>query len=163
MKNSEEQRLEHIIQRMLADRSVDAPSDAITYARNLYRTRAMEPKASILKRVLAVMQVDLAPNRAAFGERSASGSQARQMLFDSGDNAVDLRVTAVDDKFDIRGQILGEGFENGEIEITSGEVSIKVKIDKASSFSVAGLVSGEYDLMITGKNTEIQIDKINLK
>lgn len=162
MKNSE-QKIEHIIQRMLADRSVDAPQDAITYARNLYRTRAVEPKASILKRVLAVLQVDLAPNRAAFGERSASGSQARQLLFDSGDNAVDLRVTAVDDKFDIRGQILGEGFENGEIEITSGQVLVTVKIDKASSFSVAGLAAGEYDLTITGKNTEIQIDKIDLK
>jgi hypothetical protein len=163
MKNSEEQKIEYIIERMLADRSVDAPQDAITYVRNLYRTRALEPKASIIRRVLAVMQVDLAPNRAAFGERSASGGQARQMLFDSGDNAVDLRVTAVADKFGIRGQILGAGFENGEIEITSVQVKVKVKIDKASSFSVSGLAAGEYDLTITGKNTEIQIEKLNLE
>ncbi|MBK8465906.1 MAG: hypothetical protein IPL32_08750 [Chloracidobacterium sp.] len=163
MKNSEEQNIEHIIRRMLTDRSVDAPRDAVTYARNLYRTRALEPKASIVRRVLAVMQVDLAPNRAAFGERSSSSSQARQMLFESGDNAVDLRVTAVDDKFDIRGQILGEGFENGEIEITGVQLKVRVKIDKASSFSVSELAAGEYDLTITGKNTEIQIDKINIK
>jgi len=163
MKNSEEQKIEHIIQRMLTDRSVDAPQDALVYARNLYRTRAVEPKASIIRRVLAVMQVDLAPNRAAFGERSASGSQARQMLFDSGDNAVDLRITSVDGKFDIRGQILGEGFVNGEIVIAGENASISVKIDTASSFSISGLAAGEYDLTITGKNTEIQIDKIDLK
>lgn len=163
MKNSEEHRIEHIIQRMLADRAVDAPQDAITYARNLYRTRAMEPKASIIKRVLAVMQVDLAPNRAAFGERSASGSQARQMLFDSGDNAVDLRVTAADGKFDIRGQILGSGFENGTIVIAGKNASITIEIDTASSFTISGLAAGEYDLTITGTNTEIQIDKIDLK
>ena len=163
MKNSEEQKIEHIIQRMLTDRSVDAPEDVVTYARNLYRTRAVEPKASIIRRVLAVMQVDLAPNRAAFGERSASGSQARQMLFDSGDNAVDLRITAIDDKFDIRGQILGDGFANGEIEIISDQVSITVKIDKTNAFNVSGLAAGEYNLTIVGKNTEIQIDKLDLK
>lgn len=163
MKNSEEQKIEHIIQRMLTDRSVDAPEDVVTYARNLYRTRAAEPKASIIRRVLAVMQVDLAPNRAAFGERSASGSQARQMLFDSGDNAVDLRITAIDDKFDIRGQILGDGFANGEIEIISDNVSITVKIDKTNAFNVSGLTAGKYNLTITGKNTEIQIDKLELK
>ncbi len=163
MKNSEEQKIEHIIQRMLTDRSVDAPEDVVTYARNLYRTRAAEPKASIIRRVLAVMQVDLAPNRAAFGERSASGSQARQMLFDSGDNAVDLRITAIDDKFDIRGQILGDGFANGEIEIISDQVSITVKIDKTNAFNVSGLAAGEYNLTIVGKNTEIQIDKLDLK
>lgn len=163
MKNSEEQKIEHIIQRMLTDRSVDAPEDVVTYARNLYRTRAAEPKASIIRRVLAVMQVDLTPNRAAFGERSASGSQARQMLFDSGDNAVDLRITAIDDKFDIRGQILGDGFANGEIEIISDQVSITVKIDKTNAFNVSGLAAGEYNLTIVGKNTEIQIDKLDLK
>ena len=163
MKNSEEQKIEHIIQRMLTDRMVDAPEDVVTYARNLYRTRAVEPKASIIRRVLAVMQVDLAPNRAAFGERSASGSQARQMLFDSGDNAVDLRITAIDDKFDIRGQILGDGFANGEIEIISDQVSITVKIDKTNAFNVSGLAAGEYNLTIVGKNTEIQIDKLDLK
>ncbi len=161
--NTENIKIEHIIQRMLADKSADAPVDAIKYAKNLYRTRAVEPKASIIQRVLAVMQVDLAPNRAAFGERSASASQARQMLFDAGENAVDLRVTAVTDGFDIRGQILGEGFENGEIEIVNSEISVKVKIDKTSGFKVPGLPAGKYSLTVRGKNAEIVLEQLELK
>jgi len=161
--NTENIKIEHIIQRMLADKSADAPVDAIKYAKNLYRTRAVEPKASIIQRVLAVMRVDLAPNRAAFGERSASASQARQMLFDAGENAVDLRVTAVTDGFDIRGQILGEGFENGEIEIVNSEISVKVKIDKTSGFKVPGLPAGKYSLTVRGKNAEIVLEQLELK
>ena len=163
MKNSEEQKIEHIIKRMLADRSVDAPQDAITYARNLYRTRASEPKASVIRRVLALMQVDLAPNRAAFGERSATGSQARQMLFDSGDNAVDLRVTTNEDKFDIRGQILGDGFANCEIEIANDKTSIKAKTDEMSGLKISTLPDGEYSFTVKGINTEIVIEQLILK
>ncbi len=163
MKNPEEKRIEHIIQRMLADRSIDAPADAIKYARDIYRTRAVEPKASLVKRVLAVMQVDLAPNRAAFGERSASGSQARQMLFDSGENAFDLRITVVEGKFGIRGQILGNGFANGEIEIANDKTSIKATIDEMSGFKVSGLAAGEYSLTIKGNANEIVIEQLDLK
>ncbi len=163
MKNSENMRIEHIIRRMLTDRSVDAPADAIKYAKNLYRTRAAEPKASIVSRVLAVMRVDLAPNRAAFGERSATGGQARQMLFDAGENAVDLRVTAVKNGFDIQGQILGDGFEKGEIEIANEQNSIKAAIDEMSRFSISGLPGGEYSLTIKVDNTEIFIEQVNFR
>ena len=161
--NIENKQIEHIIQRMLTDRSADAPTDALQYAKNLYRTRAVEPKKSFVQRVLAVIQADLAPNRAAFGERSAAGSQARQILFDAGENAVDLRVTAVENGFDIRGQILGDGFENGEIEIANSETSINIKIDKMSGFSVSGLSAAKYDFTIHGKNAEIVVEQIEIK
>ena len=161
--NTGNNKIEHIIQRMLTDTSVDAPVDAIKYAKNLYRTRAVEPRSSFVQRVLAVMQVDLAPNRAAFGERSAAGAEVRQMLFDAGENAVDLRVTAVKDGFDIRGQILGDGFENGEIQIVNDDVANKVKIDKTSGFKVFGLPAGKYDLAIKGEKAEIVLEKLELK
>ena len=161
--NLENKNIEHILQRMLNDRSTDAPADAVQFARNIYRTRVVEPKPSIIQRVLAVMQVDLAPNRAAFGERGAAGSQARQMLFDAGENAVDLRVTVVDDRFDVRGQILGDGFENGVIEIASTENLIKVKIDAKSGFTFSGLSAGTYDLTIHGRDADIVLENIEFK
>lgn len=163
MKNLEDKKIEHIIHRMLTDKSTDAPADALQYAKNLYRTRAAEPKKSIIQRVLAVMQVDLAPNRAAFGERSAAGSQARQMLFEAGENAVDLRVTAVENGFDIRGQILGDGFENGEIEVTGKDIAVNAKINKINGFKFSGLAAGIYDLTIRGRNAEVIVEKIELK
>lgn len=148
---------------MLADRATDAPADELQYTKNLYRTRAVETKPSLIKRVLAGMQVDLAPNRAAFGERSADGLQARQMLFNAGENAVDMRITAAKNGFDIRGQVLGDGFENGEIEIDNNEISVKVKIDKTSAFKVTGLPAGKYDFTVRGKNAEIVLEQLELK
>ncbi len=148
---------------MQTDSSVDAPADAIRYAKNLYVTRAAEPKLSLLKRVLAVVRVDLAPNRAAFGERSAGSSTARQILFESGDNAVDLRITDVAKGFDIRGQILGSGFENGEVEIASNQYSAKTKSEGTANFKFARIPAGEYSLVIRGNSTEIFIEKISLQ
>jgi hypothetical protein len=97
--------MDHILQRMASDRSVDAPADSIKYARDLFRMRASQLQPTILERVFAVLSLDLAPNRAAFGERSTSAAHVRQMLFESGDNAIDIRVTGEDSRFEIKGQI----------------------------------------------------------
>jgi hypothetical protein len=162
MKNGKDQKFEHIISRMQADRSMDAPADVMQYARNLFRTRAAEPKLSPIRRLLATLSVDLAPNRAAFGERSASGQAARQMLFESGDNAVDLRVTASETAFDIRGQILGSGFEKGKISLSNKSFEAKAVIDEIGGFQIRSVPVGEYTLVVTGTDAEIEINSLIL-
>lgn len=157
MNNAHEQKLEHIISRMQTDRTVDAPADALKYAKNLFKARATEP--SILQRIVAVLKVDLAPNRAALGERSAAGSTARQMLFDSGENAIDLRVTAVDAGFDIRGQILGGGFEGGEV-LLGDMVSA---IDDLGGFRFEAIAFGTYDLTVRKGSSEILVEGLILQ
>lgn len=163
MKRSEEQRLEHIIRRMQADSSVDAPTDALLYAKNLYRTRSAELSPSVIRRIIAVMRVDLAPDRAAFGERSGSAGQARQMLFESGDNAIDLRLSTAADGFDIRGQILGDGFENGEVEIAGVQSRQTEKTDEMSGFGLTSIPAGEYTLTLRSTSKEIVIEHLILK
>ena len=162
MNNQEEKTLEHIIRRMGTDRSVDAPADAIKYAKNLYRSRISEPKPSLIRRIVAVLQADLAPDRAAFGERSATGGQARQMLFESGENAVDLRITAVDNGFDVRGQVFGDGFEGAEIELADDEHSFPARLDELSSFKLAAVPSGVYSLSVKGSDSEIFIESLTI-
>jgi hypothetical protein len=163
MKNSQDQNLEHIIRRMQSDTAIDAPADAVRYAKNLFRLRETEPKRSLVQRLLAVAQIDLAPNRAAFGERSASEGQARQILFEAGDNSVDLRIMASGKGFNIRGQILGNGFENGEVSIVNGGIPVKAKIDEMSGFKVINLAAGDYSLTIRGGSNEIFIERLTLK
>jgi|ERR1043166_888124 hypothetical protein len=162
MKNSEE-RIEHIIQRMLNDRSVDAPVDAIKYAKNLYRSRMTESQPSLVKRVLAVLKADLAPDQAAFGERSAWSSHARQMFFESGENAVDLRIKSVQNGFEITGQVLGEGFENGAMDIANTDASVQAIIGENSTFKVTGLSAGKYQVAIRGAQTEIFIEELDIR
>ncbi len=162
MKSTEEQRLEHIIRRMQTDTAVDAPADAVRYVRNLYRTRMTEPSRSVFQRVLAVMRVDLAPNRAAFGERSGAAGQARQILFETGNNAVDLRVKASGTSSEIRGQILGEDFENGEIEITNDSLSLTAHISETSDFTFSKVPNGKYSVTIRARDKEIYIEELIL-
>ena len=121
-----------------------------------------QPAKSVLERVMAVLRVDLAPNRAAFGERSTGEGQARQMLFESGDNAVDLRIRATDKGFEVRGQVLGSGFANGEIEILGPKKTIHANLTEVSHFDVAGLKAGYYSVSIKGNDKEIFIDQLVL-
>lgn len=162
MKRSNEQKLDHIIRRMANDNSVNAPADVITYAKNLYRTRSAAAQPSAFRRIMAILQLDLAPNKAAFGERSVSGIEARQMLFEAGDNAVDLRINTGGEKFLIRGQILGGGFDSGEAELANDDLKVRVKLDANGGFTFTGLGTGEYGLTIQNTDTEIVFEKIIL-
>ena len=154
--------MDHILQRMTTDTSVDAPADSIKYVQNLFRTRTIESRPTVLERVFAVLSLDLAPNRAFFGERSASTAQLRQMLFESGENAIDIRVSNVGTGFDLRGQVLGDGFEAGEVGLANEQFSAKSMMDDAGGFSFTGVSCGEYTLTIRGTRTEIFIEKLIL-
>ena len=162
MIKSQEQKLEHIVRRMAADRSENAPADVIKYAKNLYRSRSVAAQPSMLRKIMAVLQADLAPNKAAFGERSVSGVQARQMLFGAGENAVDLRINTSGEKFHLRGLVLGSGFNGGEAELSGAGLSKRAKIDGNGGFTFAGLEAGEYSLAIQSSEIEISIEKFTL-
>ena len=162
MKSPQENNFERIITLMMNDRSEDAPADARKYVKNLFRTRAAEPQPSMLRRIIGVLAMDLAPAKAAFGERSAAGAEARQMMFDADENAVDMRVSAAAAGFDIRGQILGSGFENCDAEISGDSVSIRIQIDSNGGFAFTGLKAGTYSLTIKGTASDIVIEKFTL-
>lgn len=161
MNKKEEKILDHIVQRMLSDDSMDAPADALTYVKNLYRTRIVEPKPSLVQRILAVMTADLTPGRAVVGERSTGGA-SRQMLFESGDNAVDLRITTTATGFDIRGQVLGDGFASGEVVIDHAGSPTSTQIS-AGEFRFTGLAAGDHSMTIRGESLEIFIEQLTLK
>ncbi|MFT3743500.1 MAG: hypothetical protein QM785_04315 [Pyrinomonadaceae bacterium] len=161
MKSSEE-KLEHIIKRMQADTSIDAPSDALRYAKNLFRSVAIAPQPSLLKRIIAVLSVDLAPNQAAFGERSGAEGQPRQVLFDADEYAIDMRIKPAADGFSLRGQVLGYGFENGVVELTATDGSVIDKLDEFSEFTLKNIKPGEYSMIVRGTATEIFVEKFTL-
>ncbi|MBA2736274.1 MAG: hypothetical protein H0U50_05725, partial [Pyrinomonadaceae bacterium] len=153
MNNGNENLINKIVYLMETDDSIDAPGDSIKWAKNIFRTRSAQPGKSIIQKVLAVLQMDLLPNKAAFGERSAS-AKSRQMLFQAGDNGIDLRISASGKDFALRGQILGEGFADctvkfGDFETTANELS---------EFSFFNIPGGKYDLTLQSGETEITIE-----
>lgn len=145
---------------MQRDDSVDAPADSIRWASNLYRTRVSEPKKSFVQKIAAVLQMEIAPNKAAFGERSASASQVRQMLFKAGDNAIDLRIEPKDKAFSVRGQILGEGLGEAEIILSNDSQNFKSRSNELSEFGFENVMAGQYELIISSETVEISLKTI---
>ena len=147
---------------MLADRTPDAPADTIKWAKDHFRTRVVEQPAGLLQRIKAAITVNIAPGELAFGERSVDAGQARQMLFEAGENAIDLRITAVGNRFDVRGQILGAGFENAEIQL-SGATNYTARADDMATFTFTGVAAGDYDVTVSGTRTEIVVEELTLR
>lgn len=154
-----EQNLEHIISRMKADTSIDAPPDSLKYVSDLFRTRSAAPRPTIVRRIVAALTMDLMPDRAAFGERSAAGGQARQMLFDAGEFAIDLRVSGGENGFDIRGQILGE-YGAGSVTLSGDGHSSETDLDADGGFRFDAVAAGTYSIVIAGEGGELAVENI---
>lgn len=153
-----------IVRLMQADDSADAPADALKWSKNLFRGRAAEPKKSIVERILGVLRHELAPNRAVFGERSASSSTAnvRQLLFGAGDSTVDLRIAKAGKGFRINGQIFGEHFGGAKIRLFNAEKNFTAESNELSEFVFDKISKGKYTLSLISEEKEIFIENIEI-
>lgn len=149
-----------IVDLMRRDDSVEAPTNLIKWAKNLAVTR--QPQPSILKRLSAVLKFDLMPETPVLGERSARAVKARQMLFEAGDNAVDIRVELTGRSASIKAQILGAGFGYALIRLEATAHTAETKSTSNSSFEFSKVPRGIYRLTALGKDVELAIEKIEL-
>jgi hypothetical protein len=148
---------------MRADDAVDAPADAVKWVVDLARTRQREPSASPIRRLLAVLKADLGMGERVFGERSASGAAARQLLFEADDIAIDIRISPADDGFTIRGQLICEDVGDASVFLNTadGQTS-RSCVDEFGEFRFDGLSAGEYELNIQNVGEEIVIPQIRI-
>ena len=156
-KSTNNELIEKIIHLIQTDDAADAPSDAVKWAKNIFRARVAQSKRSLVQKVLAVLRVDLSGGQTAFGERS-SALQSRQMFFQAGENAIDLRIAKTDAGLNLQGQILGEGFADcvvrlGEFETIANELG---------EFGFAKIPSGKYDLTLLTAEREITAANLEL-
>lgn len=155
MSESRDKNIERIIRLMQTDDSADAPSEAVKWSKNIFRTREKQPSA--LQKIKAVLKIDLAPGKAVFGERSGA-AEARQMLFEAGEFGIDLRVSQSDGRFEVKGQVLGEGFENREASL--GEYS--ARSNELGEFAFSAVEPGTYTFSIGNGEEEIVIEGIGI-
>lgn len=156
--NSNDELINKIIHLMQTDESLDAPADSVKWAKNIFRARVAEPKKSLVQKIIAVLQMDLSGAQSAFGERSATLSPTRQMLFQAGDNGIDLRITEAENGFEVQGQILGEGFSNGTARLGD----FQAKANQLSEFRFTNVPGGKYDLVLQTDDREIEIAGLEL-
>ncbi|MEO8042658.1 MAG: carboxypeptidase-like regulatory domain-containing protein [Acidobacteriota bacterium] len=159
---SKEKNLQNIVELMRQDDSVDAPADSIRWASNLFRTRAADPEPSFVKKLAAIFQMEIAPNKPAFGERSASASAARQMLYRANDHAIDIRIEKAKKGFTVRGQILGADFANAATRLFDDSHSFEATATETSEFQFDNVPAGRYELTIRGGDVEITLKAIGI-
>lgn len=147
---------------MQRDDSVDAPADSRRWASNLFRSRAAESKPSLIKKLVAVLQMEIAPNKPAFGERSASTASIRQILYRADENAVDLRIEQVKKGFTIRGQVLGEGFDNAKATLSDDLKTFDTTANESSEFRFDSIPAGNYQLTVYGSKVEIELKGVDI-
>ncbi len=153
---------------MRADHSVDAPQDAIKWTKNLFRTRAAAPRQTVAQKILAVLQMDLSQMSPAFGERSAAA--AAQMLFQAGENSVDLRISQGEKGREkgliLKGQVLGSGFENCSVILRAEKKEFKAEANELAEFTIKNIKAGTYEMSListTGDAKEITLENLVLK
>ncbi len=149
---------------MRADRSLDVPADSIKWAKNLFRTRVTAPRQSVAQKILAVLQIDLSQMSPAFGERSAAS--AAQMLFQAGENSVDLRVSSGEKGLVLKGQILGQGFENCSVILRAEKKEFRAQANELAEFTIKNVKAGTYEMSLTSTGSdakEITLENLVLK
>jgi hypothetical protein len=162
---STEKKLQYIIDLMQRDDSRDAPTDAVRWAKNLFRTRASQPKESFIKKLVAVVQMEIAPNKPAFGERSAAASSIRQVLYRAGDSAIDVRIEPDKKGFILQGQILGPDFSGATVVLSEDARSFKTKTvaNEAGEFRFDSVPGGRYELTIRKQGVEITLKTVDVE
>lgn len=159
--NSEE-RIQNIIKLMQADDSVDAPADSVKWAKNIFRTRVAVPKRSVLRRIVAILQVDLAANKPVFGERSGTAAAERQMLYRTESVALDLRAKQTGKSKKLTGQVIGENCENAPVRLIGGSGERLTTTDENAAFEFERIEGGAYDIVLIVGDEEVVIEKIEL-
>jgi hypothetical protein len=154
-------RFEKVLGVMRADVSADAPTESVMWAKNLFCTRQFAPRETMVQKILAVLQVDISQLSPAFGERSAA--TAAQMLFQAGDNSVDLRVSLGEKGLKLMGQVLGGGFENCSIILRGGKKDITASANELAEFTLTGVKAGTYEMTLTSGTRQIVLESLVLK
>ena len=160
MNDPQNDRLDKIVSLMRSDDSVDAPAESVKWAKNIFRTRQKQP--SLVDRLVASLQMDLRPGIAATGERSDGAAAARQMLFNAGEHAIDLRVEAENSHVTVRGQVLGVGFAGGTATLSTADIVRTANINDMSEFSFERVPKGYYNLAFASADREIVIEAVDL-
>lgn len=153
---------QHILNLMQRDDSVDAPADSLKWATNLFRTRSVAVKPSLIRKLAAVFQMEIAPNKPAFGERSSSTRAVRQILYRADEHAIDIRIEAAKKGYSVRGQVLGNNFAKASLRLFDDGRNFETTASDTSEFRFEAVPAGKYDLTIQGDEVEITLKAVDI-
>lgn len=155
--------LERLITRIRAAASQDAPSSIIDRAVRMFRSKKTRlPTASdSIRRVLAMLQFDSAMLASAFGVRSGKPG-ARQLLFSTDTDEIDLRIEPAKQAWTLSGQILGKSPAEGRAVLEGAVGKSEAPINEQSEFVFTPVQTGMYRLILKLTKTEIEIKDVRV-
>lgn len=141
--------------------------------------KTVAPPTIVLNRMLAVIK-RLAPSRPRLPIRlvfdswqhaplaaTRSATQAKQLLYSTGELDVDLNFAPSAESTTVRGQVLGSGQPDDQppplVVLQSGESIVAVtKTDRLGQFVFQSVPAGQYDLHIEFEDNQIAIEGLQL-
>ncbi len=156
-------RMEQTIELMRADKSEDAPSHLLARTIRLFRARAANAAApSGLRRILAALSFDSEQRLPAFGVRAGQPAPARRLLFNAGENDIDVRIKARGEEWIVSGQVFGKCSGGADIELRGATEVTRGQLNDLCEFTFPAVSAGMYTLRLRLGDAEIEIPDIEL-
>lgn len=157
-------RLEQVVGLMRTDTAEDAPPALVSRAINLFRSRAaaVSSEPSLVRRIMAALSFDSLQMSPAYGVRSGQEG-ARQLLYNAGENDLDLRVTPSGETWIVSGQVLGAQCAGGQIELQGASGISHAELNDQCEFWLPPVPAGSYQLRLRLGLTEVEVPDLELR
>jgi hypothetical protein len=151
-------RLEQLVLMMRTDRTSDAPRDVLASAINIFS----QEKRSPLRRIVAILTFDSRNPGPVYGVRSLP-TASRQMLYSAEESDLELRITVQNDECIVAGQVIGEGWAGGHVELLGLTGKSEATLNDVSEFKLPPIPVGNYSLTVRMLDRQIEIPELELK
>ena len=151
-------RLQQLILMMRSDSTNDAPRDVLSSAINIFS----QEKRSPLRRIVAILTFDSRSAGPVFGVRSLP-TASRQMLYSAEESDLELRITVQNDECILAGQVIGEGWAGGHVEILGVAGKSETTLNDVCEFKLPPIPVGNYSLTVRMLDRQIEIPELELK
>ncbi len=149
-----------LVELMRTDKTEEAPPFAIAAILRSFDEyhveRKVSPTLSVGQRLRAILRLDSATLLPADGFRSAGAANSRQLLFSTDNGSLDIRITPVDAKWIISGQVLGQ-ITGARVRLVNDTVDLSAEIDLRGEFSLPQIPSGTYRLHLHSEGFDVEV------
>lgn len=132
---------------MRSDDAENAPAELVQYAKNIFRSRAVSPEPSLLRRIVASLTFDSLTAAPAFGLRSQTNA-GRQLIYSTETADVEVRISPNNDEWEVAGQVLGSSCEAGDVNLAGDDLSVSAALNELCEFAFESVPPGTYKLSV---------------
>jgi anti-sigma factor RsiW len=153
--------IQHLLELMRTDSSVEPPTHVVQRALRLFRPQAAPSLMAQLRRFVATLQFDSGQVPLAMGMRTGH-TATRQMLFATDERTIDLRLHPERALWRLSGQVLGPD-EPGMVELRGSEFNATATLNDLCEFVLPAIPAGRYSLLVRQGDLEIEIAGLEIQ